>query len=629
MLLLFVIAVLGGAVCFIHREEPVVAPLPAGPSPAAKQIPYVAPEKVKYRFQDHQRGPLPFAYTPPLEPAALADLLSDRIRLGWYRVDHIIPIIAQDRQPEPSAPALRDQYWHPKKRSYPNLLAAFSKELPAALEQPKPAAGMINTARAVAVTLDALTAAALAQAQLRLAAAKDLPRALDCLAGAYWLHRDFDELESLLAAGLEFRPTAANGGRVPRELQAILAAAATAEPLPALQLAVIRGDAKTARAALGSVRTAKHRQRFLPLVERLEEGLQAGLDDKGRKQLAIHFAELRRHLEDVQLPLKKRFAGWPIERLEEQLLWCTRATGFYSDPTTDVLAYLVEERDYRGVGIPSGAALCAGKRLIDRREPFRALPMFLLTQKLGYLSEAARFDADGPDGMVLFNGFEAPIYFVQTIESHPELRAYVKEHDELYQVAMQMYHYSEKHCVDTNSAGIAGRPGYYELALSIRWPFSLHAGHPEDAVPEIMQAMRTGPTKGVRFEAADCLATYYLYKTREYNKAADLFRRLALGRIDGVLNEYALEMFLVTAREAGSKALEQEAIELATAMLEGDAREQLSPESRGRLRKLRAELQNPDRGKDKWPPTNLKDIMKHVVNKEVVENRMQQGEKQP
>jgi hypothetical protein len=515
------------------------------PSPGEK----AGLEGRKFKFQDCLSGPLPFTYEPPVEPHVLAQMLASKIDFGEYAIDHDTPLTAENRTPAANAPDLGDLRWHSKKRSYANLLGALADTLPAALQKPTPPYGVFNTARMIAVTEDARAAAGLAEVALRLAPPKHLPAALDHLAGAYWLAHEYDRIDALLRAGADYRPTAEHGCGLPAELRSLLQQAAPApDDHTRLQLALVRGDAADAEVALARVDDANLRQACKPLVARHRHGLLTELDNKHRAAVTARLADLRRQLEGVRLPLHDRFADWPIPRLEDHLRWTTRALGGYSDPAADCLGYLIEQRRYTGLNVASGTALCAGKRFERRREPFRALPMYLLCQKLGYLHEDARFDEDGPDAMVSFNGFEAPIYFARAIVGCHRLWKYVKAHGEIYDIAMRMYDYSLEHCLDPNIAGIAGRCGYHEIALSFKWPLSLLTGHAEDAVPELEQTIRNGATPMLRSKAAGCLGRYYLVHAEEYEKAADIFHRLAVGEVSGYPTFYGLSMLLRVAK---------------------------------------------------------------------------------
>lgn len=430
-----------------HPPEVTPDPAPEVTSDPAPEVtpdppppPLVQPAKVNYKFQEHMEGPLPFDYKPPVEPDELADMLVDQIKLGTYVLDQPEPLTAKRRTPAESFPDLGKQFWHIKNRSFPNLLGALLEDIPTAIEEATPAYGLMARAFSVAVTEDARAAAGFAEACLRLAPAEKLPEALERLAAAYCFAKEYDKLEALLAAGTEFRlPGRDNGVGLPTELAPLLAADAVGDDTDrfrALHLALLTGRRSSAVESLDRLSEESGRAAFEPLVRRLSEGLTVGLDEKARHRLDRRFDAMRRQLEAPRLPLHDRFADWPSERLEDHLRWCAATLGGHSDAAADILAYMVEQRDYRGLNVSAGTALCAGKRFCLRGEPARSLPMFLLAQKLGYLSEDGRFDEDGTEAMVSFNGFNSSVYFAKAIIEHVDLRNFVKEHEDIYRVAM-------------------------------------------------------------------------------------------------------------------------------------------------------------------------------------------------
>ncbi len=425
---------------------------------------------------------------------------------------------------------------------------------------------------------DARAAVTFAEANLRLAKSKKLHRAVSRLAATYWLGKEYNQLDTLLEEGVNYRPTSANSAGFPTELDSILTSAGqtarssqnTRPKAVSLQLALIRGDHKKAKAALETIKKEKIANIYAPMVERLRAGLKATVQTaKQKKNIKNAFREARHQLEDAQQPLHKRFADWPTERLENHLTWTVGALGGYCDPVADILAYMIEWRGYRGIEVDSGTALVAGKRLAHRGEPARALPMFLLCQKVGYLSKEGQFDESPPNPMVSFNGFEAAVYFAKNITEHWSLKNYVKNHDHIYEVAMDMYDYSLAHCRDNKSAGIAGRYGYEEVALTCRWQLSLLTGHEDDAIPRIRKMMNNGPTSSIRRKAAGYLGRHYK-KVKEYGKAAEIFRRLAVGSIDGRFSSYALRMLYSIAQRSDNPAIYRQCVSVINSLIDHD-----------------------------------------------------------
>jgi hypothetical protein len=195
--------------------------------------------------------------------------------------------------------------------------------------------------------------------------------------------------------------------------------------------------------------------------------------------------------------------------------------------------------------------------------------MFLLCQKLGYLSADGQFDENGPDAMVAFNAFEAPIYFARTILGYcgpGHLRRLATEHNDLYRVTMQMYDYSLAHCRDHKSAGIAGRHGYEATALKNRWDFALQTGHADDVIDELEATMRAGATREIRSLAAVRLGGHY-YRSAAYARAADVFADLAAGRVHGQCSTYGLHKLEMTATKSGDPGIARLLRKTAQAML--------------------------------------------------------------
>jgi hypothetical protein len=211
--------------------------------------------------------------------------------------------------------------------------------------------------------------------------------------------------------------------------------------------------------------------------------------------------------------------------------------------------------------------------------------MYLLCQKLGYLSEEGRFDEDGPGAMVAFNGFEAPVYFVKTITGYPRLRKYVKGSDAIYRIARQMYEYSLAHCRDQKSAGIAGRHGYEQIALYHLWELGLQTGRADEVVPRMKEALRSAPTEGMRANAATLLAEYYEAAEDNYRKAADMCAAMALGTCTGHPDQDGISMLRGLADRSGDPAIARRCREVATKML-NQYSDQMDPVVVRRVRRL-------------------------------------------
>ncbi len=566
---LFMIMALGGILAVILGLTLISGESQSGST--FKPVSMVAPDKRGYKFQQHLEGPYPFDYEAPIPVGLCPQMFGDLIDFGSYTLDEEKPLKATDREPSDSPPDLSELRWHVEKRTYPRLLGALAEALPPALASSGPPRGVVGQAFLVSVSEDAPTAVAMAEAGIRMASRKKLPRALNRLAGAYWMGKKFDKLEALLEAGPQYRPVAEASVGFPPEIESILSSVQGQKrenPLLTLQIAVLRGRPERAVEALERIDKKTVHDRFGPLIDRMEEGLAAGTDAEGRgKPLAQQFVVLRRQLADAKRPVHERFADWSIERLESHLRWVSAALSGYSDPVADILAYMVEKRQYAGTEVHSGVALSAGKRLVDRGESARALPMFLLTQKLGYLSEAGQFGSDEFSGMVSFNGFESSIYFARTINSHPSLQEYVAQHESIFEVAMKMFDYSEQHCKDPKSSGIAGRPGYETMLTIQRWQLALMTGRAKQFIPDLKKSMHQGPNLGIRQSAAMTLGQCYLYETEQYGKAARLFEQMAMGKMDGQMSSMALQMLYKTGRKSGEKAILRRVLTVAEKMI--------------------------------------------------------------
>ncbi len=145
---------------------------------------------------------------------------------------------------------------------------------------------------------------------------------------------------------------------------------------------------------------------------------------------------------------------------------------------------------------------------------------------------------------------------------------------------MQMLEQSIAHCRDDGCAGIAGRPGYEEVALRYKWNFATGLGHREDILDEVKGLVRNGPTKGIREKAAWELGFYYGF--RDYEKAVPLFSALATGDIHGQWSESALQRLKELAERSGNPKYRQRYIKTARQIISryGDV---MPPRTRERI----------------------------------------------
>ncbi len=162
----------------------------------------------------------------------------------------------------------------------------------------------------MSVSENASAAVAFAEANLRIASPKKLPRSIRRLAATCWLAKEYDRLDALLEAGPDYRPTAANCSDLPEEIESILRSVAPTGRLATddgrsagevrpqtvdLQLALIRGDLEMAETALEKIKDEKLAEKYAPLVERLQKGLTASAGKaKHRKCMEKAFSEARR-----------------------------------------------------------------------------------------------------------------------------------------------------------------------------------------------------------------------------------------------------------------------------------------------------------------------------------------------
>jgi len=587
-LALGLLLLLAGAGWFYFARSERGAPAPESesaspaPAPPAPEFPFQAksdplPENIEpvivplsmrvegeYRFQDHL-GQVPFEYEPPIHAWRLLELAAPVAEIGWYPSDHPESLKAMRRKPEETTAELGNLYWHKGTARTSKFLGAVRQEMAPALGKRREAfLKLVPRAVSTASWLDAVTTRGLAEMRLRLVAPGDLGaliEAIDALALALDREGRHAALDHLLEAGPGYRPAPA-----PAPAPATAAEASSSEgPVPAwpgetfdpvftvsavpegdrdlfrFHLALARGDAEAARGALEALPTSPEAapEAAPGLLARLEEGLEAGLSPEQRDKLAAHFEKLALLLEGHAAPIPERFADWPTERVLDWVRWCQKAHHGVSDPGADALLYLLEERRFEGGDLLPHAVIGAafrvtkrgemGHRKTHRPEPARAAALHALVPSLAYPPYPPGRPEAAEDGMLQFNGFEAPIYAWYRFGWVNEDRLGEAALQEIYEGLLGMVEYSIAHCQSEAAAGITGRPGYLTLALDAKWELLGHAHGVERKIEALREMIERAPNLGFRRRAKFKLAET-LHHADRHEEAMDVLRPMALGR---------------------------------------------------------------------------------------------------
>ena len=536
-------------------------PLPENIEPVI--VPLSMRVEGEYRFQDHL-GQVPFEYEPPIHAWRLLELAAPVAEIGWYPSDHPESLKAMRRKPEETTAELGELYWHKGTARTSKFLGAVRQEMAPALGKRREAfLKLLPRAISTASWLDAVTTRGLAEMRLRLVAPGDLGaliEAVDALALALDREGRHAALDHLLEAGPDYRPvpvTAGDAASSPTTTTAP-ASATTAPAWPAetfdpvftasvvpeadrarfrFHLALARGDAGAARAALEALPASP--EAAPGLLARLEEGLEAGLSPEQREKLAAHFEKLALLLEGHAASIPERFADWPTERVLDRVRWCNKALNGTSDPGADALLYLLEERRFEGGDLlPNqviGAAFRVTKRgemdhrKTHRPEPARAAALHALVPSLAYPPYPPGRPEAAEDGMLQFNGFEAPIYAWYRFGWVNEDRLGEAALQEIYEGLLGMVEYSIAHCQSEAAAGITGRPGYLTLALDARWELLGHAHGVDRKIEALREMIERPPNLGFRRRAKLKLAET-LHHADRHEEAMEVLRPMALGR---------------------------------------------------------------------------------------------------
>ncbi len=486
-----------------------------------------------YKFQDHNEV-VSFEYQPPISPHKLLRMLEPVARTGHYPGDYAGTLRAENRTPAKDPVSLGTLRWHSKRRTLPDLLGALRDEVaPTFAADHEEGPEGFSSALHAASTVDAATVRGLAQMRLRLAEPdpSKLTDALDTLALCLWRERRHGELERLLQAGPDYRPAEPE---LTEELAQIFDPHAAGEDfLMKMRLAIACGDTETARTALEALPEEKRCQYGELYIERIENGLTAGLDEEGREKLEKHFTQLREVMEGYDRPTAERFADWSDEQILKWLRWSRSALGGETDAPADALLYLLEEREFDGGDLTADVAIQAGFRARGRRERARAVALFALTQKLAYPPYPPGTLPDGY-AMIKFNGFEASIYAAKHFSPIQERVGDEEVREEIIEAILDMLDYSIRHCTDEDSAGIAGRPGYLEMAFTYKWRLEASLYGYEAVLPELRELIERPPELMYRYWARNRLGNY-LERLERYEDAMNEWRAFARGR-EGALH---------------------------------------------------------------------------------------------
>ena len=484
-----------------------------------------------YRFQDHS-GPIPFEYEPPIPAHEMAELLKPYTKFGHYVTDRR----TGPRSPDPGfsekTESLSFLYWKGFERYNieqlrPIVMTALREEFRGKIAEADGNEKQFGRLLPTAFSVDPPTGLALAQMQYRLAGpdAQALGKAVDQLVGAAWLAGEHELLRAMLQEGVRWRD--ATGTTLWRpQLEAIFDPANSDPPGLAFRLHVARGEINKARAELESMPPEARPDHAESWLQRRENGVAAGLDEKARQAIADRFLEASRQFEGFNKPTTERFNGWSDQRVLGWIDYCAAIFGRASDPVADALCYLVEQRDFEGGEMDPSIALQVGFRLRDRGEVLRATPYFTLTQTLAYPPyPPGRKELDA---MQVFAGFESALY--AAMESAPYIyKLSDADQETLQRAILEMIEYSRRHCTDPASAGIAGRPRYHPLLIKKTWDIKRRLDGREALIPELRKMIANPPTIGHRKMARIYLADL-LHHLGRNAEAKEVWRELALGR---------------------------------------------------------------------------------------------------
>ena len=507
------------------------APLPGpGEEPAIEPLAYPGGD---YKFQEHS-GPIPFEYEPPIPAHEMAELLKPVSEFGTYPSDEPETLRPENRSPKENPRSLGDLRWHGKNRTLPDLLGAIREELRPGLAKEKDWRNPLSTALRVAATVDAATARGLAWANLRLAPAngKAIEKAVNRLALALWRAGEDEALTRLLEAGPSASVAArAPGAGMPATLSPLLDRQSLPEDAPMRQrfrLAVANGGLAAARSALAAWPKEKRPAEAKSLVQRLEDGLAAGWDEKAREKLAGHFETLARRFEDHREPLAKRFADWPEQRILRWVRFAHGVNGGNHDAVADALLYLLEKRDFEGADLSPSVAIQAAFGVRDRGQKARATALLLTTQACAYPPHPPGPPSEDLHAMEIFNGFEAAPY--AAIEAEPQFHKLSESRrKKLASALLEMLKYSRRHCFDDESAGIAGRPRYGTLVMQKIWDMTQYVKGRNVLIEKLRRVVRRAPHVGYRDLARQYLARHLFY-AGQAKEAVAVWRKQALGR---------------------------------------------------------------------------------------------------
>ena len=519
------------------------APLPGpGEEPAIEPLAYPGGD---YKFQEHS-GPIPFEYEPPIPAHEMAELLKPVSEFGTYPSDEPETLRPENRSPKENPRSLGDLRWHGKNRTLPDLLGAIREELRPGLAKEKDWRNPLSTALRVAATVDAATARGLAWANLRLAPAngKAIEKAVNRLALALWRAGEDEALARLLEAGPSASVAArAPGAGMPATLSPLLGRQSLPDDAPMRQrfrLAVANGDPAAARSALAACPKEKRPAEAKSLVQRLADGLGAGLDEQAREKLAGHLETLARRFEDHSEPLTKRFADWPEQRILRWVRFAHGVNGGNHDAVADALLYLLEKRDFQGADLSPAVAIQAAFRVRDRGDPGRAVALFTLTQTLGYPPHPPGPTSGELHPMEIFNGFEASIYAASLLAPIDQNIENTATRDNIWRAIRQMLAYSIKHCTSPASAGIAGRSGYLLIAIRKKWHATFKVAGREAVIQNLRRVIDRPPHMAYRYWARIYLGEQ-LVGLERWGEAYEVYRKLALGREGGGSISFGIE----------------------------------------------------------------------------------------
>ncbi|GEM_PF-6053821 len=363
------------------------------------------------------------------EPETLGMYPSDR------RVGELHSAKEEEWVPVEEAPALSEMRYFADKRSLPNLLGALQKELPGMMGKYR-LDPVGNDALHLAAGLDGEAAIVFAERSLRYCSNSEYAQRLECYlrlcadAGKYEVVSEF-----LKRDGHLWDPKYSAAKAASERIGSLLASGNVQGAWAQHQVSLWQGDLSRAAKHLERVpaqleqaaqKQKKTWAKLAPQVEGRMLRLQASSLEEwatGEEQHAVREAlsRVERQVAYRNVPMLERYATLPIPELLQELRARVATYGRASEPVSDFILYLLEQRGYNGTDIPIDQLLWNAIAVRGRGDDPRAAGMFLLTQKTGGIG----FDPNKIYGRWAMNNkftTEAGVYLVKVLWLHGSRR---------------------------------------------------------------------------------------------------------------------------------------------------------------------------------------------------------------